>query len=72
MASQKETYEEVGIVISFDPSWGPDFPHGIKPGDKVFFDSYLAAKYPKNDSEYYWLVEYKDIRAIEHAEEIPK
>jgi co-chaperonin GroES (HSP10) len=75
MASEKNTYEEVGIVI--------DLPNFLKvkneeepkeflsKGDKVYFDSWLAAKYPNpnNKKEFYWLVRFEDIRAIEKNED---
>ncbi len=68
MASQMETYQEVGIVIAADgdhdyPGWVPE------PGEKVYFDAWLAAKYPKNDTEFYWLVKWEDVRAAEAPEE---
>lgn len=62
IASQRQTYEEIGVVIDI-----ADSVTGVKKGDKVYFDSWLAAKYPKNDTEYYWLVKYEDIRAVEYA-----
>lgn len=66
VASQKETYEEVGVVVD-------DVNFELRKGDKVFFDSYLAAKYPTGEGdEYFWLVKWEDVRAIEHAETIPK
>lgn len=77
MASQKETFEEIGVVLAVAmPEIGLNNDRinaGIpvntaKVGDKVYFDSWLAAKYPKNDTEYYWLVKWEDIRAVEHAE----
>lgn len=81
MATQKGTYEEIGVVLEFDESCIPlDYTSGksagqlvslLKKGDKVYFDSWLAAKYPKNDEEWYWLVKWEDVRAIEHVE-IPK
>lgn len=80
MASQKGTYEEIGVVVAFDESLtepgytfnNPQDNIAPKPpvlvGDRVYFDSWLAAKYPKNDTEFYWLVKWEDVRAIEHAE----
>lgn len=43
----------------------------LQKGCKVFFDAWLAAKYPnpEKQGEYFWLVKYEDIRAIEHAEQ---
>lgn len=63
IASDRQTYEEIGIVISI-----PDSMSGVNIGDKVYFDSWMAAKYPKNDDEFYWLVPWSEVRAIEHAE----
>lgn len=71
MASSQETYQEVGVVVAIDPSFVNalgQYDHFPKVGDKVFFDSWMAAKYPKNDKEYYWLVNWENVRAIEHAE----
>ena len=59
MASHTETFQEIGVVIAV-----PDEFTGIKIGDKVFFDSWLAAKYPAENTDwYYWLVKWEDIRA---------
>lgn len=49
----------------------------VQVGDIVYFDSWLAAKYPNEESEnkedYYWLVPWKDIRAIKDVpNEIPE
>lgn len=72
ISSQKESYEEIGIVISIASDLTTftsliSEPK-IKIGDKVFFDSWLAAKFPKNDEEFYWLVPYENIRAYETNE----
>lgn len=79
MASQKERYEEIGVVvaISNNINWVGDdsIPPLVKVSDKVFFDSWLAARYPKEGSkadEYYWLVKWKDVRAIESNGTIPE
>jgi len=47
MASQNDTYQEIGIVVACP------FVHisEVKVGDKVYFDSWLAAKYPKADGK---------------------
>lgn len=78
MALQKESYEEIGVVVDYDrniksgKSFYADnqqFPILIEleRGSKVYFDSWLAAKYPKGvDGEYYWLVKWEDIRAVEN------
>ncbi len=66
LPSHSGTYEEIGIVI--DPGDAP-----VKNGDKVYFDSWLAAKYPKNDDEFYWLVKWEDVRGVEINEDtLPK
>lgn len=62
MASEKGTYEEVGIVKALNFVSIED----IKVGDKVWFDSWLAAKYPTGKGEeFFWLVRWEDVRAIE-------
>lgn len=83
MSSQKETYEEVGLVVDYDKGFilnRIDYGGGqvisqfleLNIGDKVFFDSWLAAKFPKSDNEFFWLVKWEDVRAIEHEDTIPK
>lgn len=83
IASQNDTFQEIGIVVACDDNFAED-PMAIqspfvpklpatrvKAGDKVYFDSWLAAKYPKadgKDGEFYWLVRWEDVRAIEHVE----
>lgn len=73
IATQRDSYEEIGIVVSFDVN---PFFYGtgevkeipIKAGDKVFFDSWLAAKYPKEggkSDEFLWLVKWEDVRAVQ-------
>lgn len=62
IASGTESYEEIGEVISIGDGYFPD----LQVGDKVYFDSWMAAKYPKGDTgEFHWLVEYQHIRAVE-------
>jgi hypothetical protein len=63
MSSTKGTYEEIGIVLAVDET---EFIP--KKGDKVYFDSWLAAKYPAGPDKFYWLVKWEDVRAIEHVE----
>lgn len=84
VVTARDTYEEIGVVVDFDetgiPIGGLAYTGSsiltvqplLRKGDKVFFDSWLAAKYPKGTDEYYWLVRYEDIRAIENViEQIP-
>lgn len=64
----RETYEEVGVVkaLSNDFPESPSFPIV---GDKVYFDSWLAARFPgEKEGEYFWLVRWEDVRAIEKHE----
>lgn len=90
IASDKTTFQEIGVVIDFDPALDPNWdpiPHTgipsnlypeiecpIHKGDKVYFDSWLAAKYPtgehdeRGEKRFYWLVKWEDVRMIEHAE----
>ena len=82
MQSSTHTFEEIGIVldiandvttVSLDMSGtNPTYNFSpVKIGDKVYFDSWLAAKYPKNKDEFYWLVKWEDVRAVEHVEQEP-
>lgn len=69
MASQRDTYQEIGVVVAYPE--GFDGFGTPKKGDKVYFDSWLAAKYPKEggkDDEFLWLVKWEDVRAVEYAE----
>lgn len=58
MASQRETYEEIGVVVSKDDSI-TDIPLGAL----VYFDSYMAKKYPVkgDDTKFQWFVSYSEI-----------
>ena len=76
IASQKETYEEIGEVLAMDESIGGnhsssgmEIEYVVNVGDKVYFDSWLAAKFPgEKEGEHYWLIKFEHIRAVEHAE----
>lgn len=65
--SQKETYEEIGVVVAKDES--VDIPIGAR----VYFDSYMAKKYPIKGQEgkYQWFVHKDEIIKYE-IEEISK
>ncbi len=73
VSSQKEAYEEIGIVLEvarnlqwYENGELKDTP--VSKGEKVFFDSWLAAKFPgEKEGEYLWLVKWEDVRAVEHA-----
>lgn len=65
--TQRESFEEIGVVMSFDEVL--DGQEGMMVGNKVYFDSWLAVKYPKaTTGEFFWLVKYEDIRAYEDGE----
>ena len=67
MATDRVTYEEIGKVVTIPKA--VESIVGVKPGDKVYFDAWLAAKYPKEGTdEFYWLVKWEDVRAVEYAE----
>jgi len=69
LSSEKTTYEEVGVVVELgDEHFSGLNTSGVslQKGDKVFFDSWLSAKYPTGKgNEFFWLVRFSDIRAIE-------
>lgn len=56
-------YDEKGEVLSV-PGKIPD----IKPGEIVYFDSWLAAKYTDKDDKEFWLIPFENIRAVEKAD----
>lgn len=71
MLSERNIYEQIGRVIALPTLWSFSNPPQVKTGDKVYFDSWLAAKYPKEggkSDEFYWLVKWEDVRAVEYAE----
>ena len=58
MASQRETFEEIGVVVAVDENI-----RDIPVGSKVYFDSYMAKKYPvpgEND-KFHWFVHYLEV-----------
>lgn len=81
MQSSTHTFEEIGTVLDIaddivksrlsGTTLSPEDFSPVKIGDKVYFDSWLAAKYPKNKDEFYWLVKWEDVRAVEHVEQEP-
>lgn len=79
ISSQKDSFEEIGKVLELDEGI-ISTPHiaysssnemalhenPIKKGCKVFFDSWLAGKYPTGEGDkYFWLVHIEDIKAVE-------
>ena len=73
ISSSSDTYQEIGVVVGLPNTTGLSLSApSVKIGDKIYFDAWLAAKFPKgNNGEFFWLVKWEDVRAIEH-EEIPK
>ncbi len=53
-------YEEKGMVISV-----ADDTKVVNPGQTVYFDSYLCAKYPDNSGKTRYLVPEDAVRAVE-------
>ncbi len=83
--AQKSTFEEIGIVVdAADGLLSPTITisgtqqvytgfGSLKKGTKVYFDAWLASKYPaEKDGEFYWLVDYKDIKAIDNGDTVPE
>lgn len=68
ISSERSSYDEIGIVVSTPKEWEPEAVRHVNKGDKVYFDSWLAAKFPKNDKEDYWLIKWSDVRAIENEQ----
>lgn len=64
IASQHETFQEIGKVLDIAADIYPDTP--IEVGDHVYFDSWLAARFPgPTDDSFYWLVKYEDVRGYD-------
>lgn len=72
IASDKGTYEEIGVVVATPKDMDICSEKPVDVGDRVFFDSWMAARYPKNDEEYFWLVPWSEVRAIEKNEKVPE
>ena len=74
VATENDVYEEIGEVLNADSELlsvdgTTPTPAKVKIGDKVYFDSWLAAKFPgETEGEHYWLIKWEHIRAIENAE----
>lgn len=66
VSSQKDTYEEVGKVVARD-----EFNCGHIPlGSNVFFDSFMAKKYPVEGEigKFQWFIHLDEIVKFEHAD----
>lgn len=60
IASMNATYDEIGRVIAV-----PDDGCPLPVGARVFFDSWMASKFPVGEGKYYWYVPYENIKAYE-------
>lgn len=60
ISSAETTYNEVGTVV--EVAGGVT---RVTKGDTVYFDSWMAAKYPDGRGGYYWLVPFDNIKAYE-------
>lgn len=80
IATERESYEEIGVVVEVSQAYigsyegKPQFTRefGVNPGDKVYFDSWLAKKYPKEGGDrddFFWLVKWEDVAAVEYVEQ---
>ena len=67
MASEKTTYEEIGRVVDRDSSIT------IPIGSKVYFDSFMAKKYPgKEFGKFEWYIHIDEIVKYEYEQAIPE
>lgn len=64
MLSQKETFEEIGTVVARDDVTCSDIPLG----SKVYFDSFMAKKYPKvgEEGKFEWYIHRDEIVKFQH------
>lgn len=54
-------FDEVGEVLAL-----AEGVTTVQIGQKVYFDSYLVARYPSGDIDKpYWLIKLEDVRAVE-------
>lgn len=60
ISSSNQTYEEIGVVIASDAK---DIPVGCK----VYFDSYMAKKYPIEGevNKFHWFVHHDEVVAYD-------
>ena len=62
IVSSDRTYDEIGKVIAVDAD-----VTRVTVGDTVYFDSWMAAKFPAGEGKYYWLVPYENIKAKDES-----
>lgn len=71
MAQARETYQEIGVVLSVADDLAGE---PCEVGCRVFFDSWLSAKFPKSGGgadDFLWLIKWEDVRAIEKPDAQP-
>ena len=66
VSTDKQSYEEIGVVLNKDESI--DIPIGAK----VWFDGFMAKKYPipGQQDKFEWYVAYDEIVKVEYDEKI--
>lgn len=62
IASATTTYDEVGVVVAV----GEGVTRVTK-GDVVYFDSWMASKFPNKEGGYSWLVPYENIKGKDES-----
>lgn len=73
IASVNDTHEEIGKVIALPETTYAVRNEGtfeinkfpISVGDRVYFDSWMASKFPAGEGKFYWLVPFENIKAYE-------
>ena len=68
MLSQKETFEEIGRVVAKDDNF-PEIRQ-IPIGATVYFDSFMAKKYPVagEEGKFQWFIHFNEITKYESEE----
>jgi len=59
IARENATYDEIGRVVAIDEQ----LVIPIQVGDRVFFDSWMASKFPNESGGHYWLVPIDNVKA---------
>lgn len=65
VASTNDSYQEVGVVLARDE----DLCSNIPIGSTVFFDSFMAKKYPdpNDEGKFQWYIHFGEIVKYENA-----
>lgn len=76
ISSAQTTFQEIAIIMAVPTNGYEEITKGLfdspKIGDKIYFDSWLIAKYPDGKDGELWLVKWSDVRAIETNDTIPE